>query len=390
MYMRTKQGKVWALLLVAAVALSSVPAISAYADIKDTQEKLNKAQQEHADTTQRLKETKDNIDSLNDTKGTLEGRLHQLNVELAEVSDNLSDLEDKIDAKNSEIEQTTADLEEAIAIENAQYEAMKKRIRFMYERKEYTYAEMLFSSTSFADFLNKNNYIEKLSEYDRKMLNKYIETRQNVEATKATLEAEKAELDGFHEEVAAEQAKVSGYVSSTSSEIGKYAGEIKAFEAVADAYAEQSAKEEENIAALKKQLAEEIAMSKLAAQSKWRDISEVSFEEGDRYLLANLIYCEAGNQPYEGQLAVGAVVINRVLSSVYPDSVVGVIYQNKQFAPVGDGHLALALAEDRATSACYKAADEAMSGHTNVGNCVYFRTPIEGLTGIQIGGHIFY
>ncbi len=390
MYMRTKQGKVWALLLAAAVALSSVPAISAYADIKDTQEKLNKAQQEHADTTQRLKETKDNIDSLNDTKGTLEGRLHQLNVELAEVSDNLSDLEDKIDAKNSEIEQTTADLEEAIAIENAQYEAMKKRIRFMYERKEYTYAEMLFSSTSFADFLNKNNYIEKLSEYDRKMLNKYIETRQNVEATKATLEAEKAELDGFHEEVAAEQAKVSGYVSSTSSEIGKYAGEIKAFEAVADAYAEQSAKEEENIAALKKQLAEEIAMSKLAAQSKWRDISEVSFEEGDRYLLANLIYCEAGNQPYEGQLAVGAVVINRVLSSVYPDSVVGVIYQNKQFAPVGDGHLALALAEDRATAACYKAADEAMSGHTNVGNCVYFRTPIEGLTGIQIGGHIFY
>ncbi len=387
--MRRDHGKLPGLICLI-VLLSGVPVISAYADIKETQEKLNQAQQEHADTTQKLKQTKDNIDSLNDTKGTLEGRLHQLNVELAEVSDNLTDLENKIDAKNSEIEQTTADLDEAIAIENAQYEAMKKRIKFMYERKDYTYAEMLFTSTSFADFLNKNNYIEKLSEYDRKMLNRYIETRQNVEETKAVLEAEKAELDGFHEEVAAEQAKVSGYVSSTSSEIGKYAGEIKAFEAVADAYAEQSAKEEENIAALKKQLAEEIAMSKLAAQSKWRDISEVSFEEGDRYLLANLIYCEAGNQPYEGQLAVGAVVINRVLSSVYPDTVVGVIYQNRQFAPVGDGHLALALAEDRATAACYKAADEAMGGHTNVGNCVYFRTPIEGLTGIQIGGHIFY
>jgi len=373
-----------------ALVMSTIPAMAVYADIKETQEKLNQAEQEHAGTKQKLKETKDNIDSLNDTKGTLEGRLHQLNVELAEVSDNLSDLEDKIDDKNSEIEQTTADLEEAIAIENAQYEAMKKRIKFMYERKDYTYAEMLFTSTSFADFLNKNNYIEKLSEYDRKMLDKYIATRQNVEETKATLEAEKAELDGFHEEVAAEQAKVSGYVSSTSSEIGKYAGEIKAFEAVADAYAEQSAKEEENIAALKKQLAEEIAMSKLAAQSKWRDISEVHFEEGDRYLLANLIYCEAGNQPYEGQLAVGAVVINRVLSSVYPDTVVGVIYQNKQFSPVGDGHLALALASDKATAACYKAADEAMSGHTNVGNCVYFRTPVEGLSGIQIGAHIFY
>ena len=139
-----------------------------------------------------------------------------------------------------------------------------------------------------------------------------------------------------------------------------------------------------------KKLAEEQAMSKLAAQSSWRDISEVTFEEGDRYLLANLIYCEAGGEPYAGQLAVGAVVINRVLSSVYPNSVVEVIYQKSQFSPAGSGRLALALAENRATAACYKAADEAMAGQTNVGNCVYFRTPIPGLTGISIGNHIFY
>ena len=86
----------------------------------------------------------------------------------------------------------------------------------------------------------------------------------------------------------------------------------------------------------------------------------------------------------------GAVVINRVLSSVYPDTVVGVIYQNKQFSPVASGRLALALAEGRATADCYRAADEAMAGVTNVGNCVYFRTPIEGLSDTQIGGHIFY
>ena len=124
-----------------------------------------------------------------------------------------------------------------------------------------------------------------------------------------------------------------------------------------------------------------------------REISILALEnamEGDRELLAQLIYCEAGGEPYAGKLAVGSVVINRVLSSVYPDTVVGVIYQNKQFSPVGSGRLALALAEGRATPACYQAADEAMSGATNVGNCVYFRTPIPGLTGSSIGGHIFY
>ena len=144
------------------------------------------------------------------------------------------------------------------------------------------------------------------------------------------------------------------------------------------------------IAKLQAELAEERRLSQLAAQSAWRDISEVTFADGDRYLLANLIYCEAGNQPYEGQVAVGAVVINRVLSSVFPDTVVGVIYQNKQFSPVASGRLALALAEDHATAACYRAADEAMAGATTVGNCLFFRTPIDGLTGTQIGGHIFY
>ena len=170
-------------------------------------------------------------------------------------------------------------------------------------------------------------------------------------------------------------------VNNTKNSISAYSGQIAEAQAQADALGNQIAEQDKNIAALKKQLQEEIAKSRLAAKSAWRDISEVSFAEGDRYLLANLIYCEAGNQPYAGQVAVGAVVINRVLSSVYPNTVSGVIYQYKQFAPVLDGHLAIALANDSATAACYKAADEAMSGYTNVGRCVYFRTPIEGYQG---------
>ncbi len=106
--------------------------------------------------------------------------------------------------------------------------------------------------------------------------------------------------------------------------------------------------------------------------------------------MANLIYCEAGGEPYDGQVAVGSVVINRVLSSQFPDTVVGVVYQGGQFSPVASGRLELALAADLATDSCYRAADAAMSGVTNVGSCVFFRTPIEGLSGINIGGHVFY
>lgn len=378
------------LLLCVCIYFTMMPQIRVYADLQSTKDKLDKAKAQHEQTKDKIDDTKDNISDLKDERNTLQGELNKLNDQLEEVSEDLAELEQKIADKEDQIQQTLEDLEKAKQTEANQYEAMKKRICFMYEKQDYVITEIIFASKGMGDFLNKTNYIEQLSAYDRKMLTQYKETRQSIEDTEARLEEEKEELNEYHEEVVEKQKQVQSFVNNTSSSIKTYTGQIKDAEAVCAAYEAQSAQEEADIAALKKQYEEELALSRLAAKSKWRDISEVSFEEGDRMLLANLIYCEAGNQPYEGQLAVGAVVINRVLSSVYPNTVVGVIYQNKQFSPVGSGRLALALSQDLATPACYKAADEAMSGQTPVGNCVYFRTPIEGLQGIQIGGHIFY
>lgn len=377
-----------AILLCISLYFASMPQFESFA--LTTKEKLDQAKQQHEETKEKIDDTKENISDLKDERNTLQGELNNLNEQLEQVCADLEELEQNISDKEDEIEQTKADLEVAKQTEADQYDAMKKRICFMYEKQDFVITEMIFSSTSMGDFLNKADYIEQLSAYDRKMLTQYRETRASIEDTEAMLEQEKEDLDALHDDVVEKQKLVQGFVNDTSTSIKQYSGQIKSAEEECAAYEAQAAQEEANIAALKKQYEEELALSRLAAQSKWRDISEVTFEEGDRMLLANLIYCEAGNQPYEGQLAVGAVVINRVLSSVYPNTVVGVIYQNKQFSPVGSGRLALALAEDRATAACYKAADEAMSGQTNVGSCVYFRTPIEGLSGIQIGGHIFY
>lgn len=380
--------RVVAVILTITMYLSCMPVTDAFA--ATTKEKLEQAEKEQAEVKGKLEETEQNIAGMETEKSELQTKLNQLNNDLTAVSEKLEDLEGQIEDKEEEIEETTADLEEAKETEKTQYANMKERIQFMYEKKNTLYLEILFSATGFAEFINNTTYLEMLSEYDQNLLKEYEQNRILIEEKEAQLIEEKAELDTLREETAAEQAKVTGYVNSTSSSISQYAGQIADAEAVAAAYEADIKKREEDIAYLKKKLAEEIALSKLAAQSSWRDISEVQFAEGDRYLLANLIYCEAGGEPYAGQLAVGAVVINRVLSSVYPDTVTGVIYQNKQFSPVASGRLALALAENRATAACYKAADEAMAGQTNVGNCVYFRTPIEGLTGIQIGGHIFY
>ncbi|NBI91401.1 cell wall hydrolase [Lachnospiraceae bacterium] len=355
-----------------------------------TRKKLQEAEEEKKKTEEELGQTKEELEDLNEEKNALQGKLNTLNSQLQEVSDKLEELEGLIEDKKAEIEVTKAELADAKATEEWQYECMKKRIQFMYETQDYIMLEMFFSSASFADLLNRSDYIEQLSAYDRMKLEEYIEIKEKIEEAEAKLEEEKEELDDYRAQTEVEKSRVSGLVSQTSTSVAGKKSEISQAESEALAYEQQLVEQEENIKKLQEKLAEEIRLSQLAAQSAWRDISEVNFAEGDRYLLANLIYCEAGGESYAGQLGVGSVVINRVLSSVYPDSVVGVIYQGGQFSPVASGRLAAALAGGSATASCYQAADDAMSGNTNVGNCVYFRTPIEGLNGIRIGGHIFY
>ncbi len=390
---RIYAGKKAVAAMMAAVLLICAFPMPAFADnnkINELEDEIKRKKEEREQTKGEINERKDELEDLQETTEGLKGELNNLNANLTEVSNNLEELEKQIEDKNAEIEQTNQELDEARQTEQTQYAAMKKRVQFMYEKQDYVMLEMLFGSASFSDLLNRNNYFEQLSAYDRKQLEAFKATRQEIEQKEAQLEKEKKDLDELKVNVQAEQSRFAGLVSQTKGQISNYQSEMSNTEAEMLAYEKQLEEQNNDIAKLQAELAEERRLSQLAAQSAWRDISEVTFADGDRYLLANLIYCEAGNQPYEGQVAVGAVVINRVLSSVFPDTVVGVIYQNKQFSPVASGRLALALAEDHATAACYRAADEAMAGATTVGNCLFFRTPIDGLTGTQIGGHIFY
>ncbi len=355
-----------------------------------TQQQIDKTTQEKNELEGLLDDTQDNLENLKGTQHSLKTELDNLNGQLTELSAKLEELETEIAAAEEQIADTQAALEEAKATEQWQYDSMVIRVRAMYERNDTSYLNAIIGAGSFAEMLNVADYFDKIAEYDKKMLDEYKENRKLIEEQEEKLRAERARLEILKVSAEAEKNKVAGLISQTSNAISEYGDQISEEERRALEYEAEIAKKEEDLTYLKQKLAEELAMSRTAANSTWRDISEVSFAEGDKYLLANLIYCEAGGEPYEGQLAVGSVVINRVLSSVYPDTVVGVIYQNKQFSPVASGRLALALSENRATAACYQAAEEAMAGTTNVGNCVYFRTPVEGLTGINIGGHVFY
>lgn len=114
----------------------------------------------------------------------------------------------------------------------------------------------------------------------------------------------------------------------------------------------------------------------------------VPVEAADDLLLGALIQCEAGNQPYEGQVAVGAVVMNRVRSGRYPNTVSGVIYASGQFTPALNGKVARQL-ERGVNPSCLQAARDAIAGATTVGDATYFRRA-GYRDGIVIGDHVFW
>lgn len=106
-------------------------------------------------------------------------------------------------------------------------------------------------------------------------------------------------------------------------------------------------------------------------------------------LLAALIQCEAGNESYEGKVAVGAVVLNRMRSSRYPNSISGVIYASGQFTPAGSGMVDSVLASGPKDS-CIKAAQEALNGTDYTNGAKNFRQAKSGHAGLVIGNHVFF
>lgn len=145
-------------------------------------------------------------------------------------------------------------------------------------------------------------------------------------------------------------------------------------EAIAREEAERKAREEQ----AKKEAAEKVAASNAAVK-----------EVDDLTLMAAIIYCEAGAEPYEAQLAVGAVIMNR-LERGYASTLYGVIFQKGQFTPARNGKLARVIAQGKASASCYEAARAALAGEDNTDGCLRFNDYNGTQQGIRYGGMVFW
>lgn len=227
--------------------------------IREKEDQIKKAKEEVSNLKSNLTDVEALKKELEQSKNDLTAYVTQLDGELSSIQEKIEQYNTMITEKEAQIVETTEELNEAISQQENQYEAMKKRIRFMYEKGDTFYLEMLFSSAGFADMMNKADYIEALSRYDRNKLEEYVQIREMVELCKEELETEKELLDEAKTAKEAEEANISSLIEQKEAQIISVSGDITNKEAAIKEYEEMIAQENAEISALEKAVAEEKA-----------------------------------------------------------------------------------------------------------------------------------
>ncbi|MDD6074506.1 MAG: peptidoglycan DD-metalloendopeptidase family protein [Clostridium sp.] len=216
------------------------------------------------------KKTEATIRELEGLKSDTEKYVRSLDSQLDGLNTEISRLEGEISTKEARIQETSVRLEEAGETEQKQYEAMKLRIKYMYEKGDSSFLDLLLQSKSMAELLNRAEYIAKISEYDRRMLEEYAAVKEGIARDKEQLEAEKKELVTLQESTKAKQASVQKLAEEKTAELQKVNAQIGEKTAQAEAYEKDIKAQEDQIkkieAEIKRQ--EEEARKKAEAAGK--------------------------------------------------------------------------------------------------------------------------
>ena len=209
------------LCLFLALLLMTMPAYGATK--KEVEEEKSKAQVIAAEK----QKTEQKIAELEALKGDTQAYIRELDMQLLQLADELDQLETDIAAKQAEVDETTAHLAEAEQTEREQYEAMKLRIQYMYEKGDSSYLDMLLSSGSMSELLNRAEYIQEISVYDRDMLEKYKAIVADIAATKVKLEEELQQLEDLKTQTEAKQQSVLMLVDEKNKELANLNSQLE-------------------------------------------------------------------------------------------------------------------------------------------------------------------
>ena len=224
-------------------------------DLQKQQEEIERqkqeAEQKKKQEQQRLNEASGKVNNIQGNVDAVGAEIEEVDNELVEVLASIDMIQEELAAKEEAIEETTAEYEAARATEQAQYDTMKVRIKYLYEKGDTTYLQLLFESHSIGEAINKTEYFEKLYDYDRKLLEEYQQARQEVEALKEQLENEKAELEAQQHELEEEQESLQVILDQKQAEYDDYSSQLARAKQEAAVYMANVRKQNDEIKSVK-------------------------------------------------------------------------------------------------------------------------------------------
>ena len=211
----------------------------------------------------------DKVSALEEQKNQAEAAASSVNEELVALLVDYDALKGDIKNQDKRVKKAEKDLKKAEADEKKQYEDMKLRIKYMYEQGETSFFETMVSAKSYSELVNKAEYVQKVHDYDRDMLDKYVETKNEVKELKTNLESDQAEMEFLAEEMGRQKETLEGTLTEMRSQISDFDTQL----AVA---------KEEAAAQLEAMARETAAAEAEAAQEAETDGSEEGTENDDQ------------------------------------------------------------------------------------------------------------
>ena len=271
-----KQGLAFLLLLL--IVCTSVPYVYATeeSDSKTEESSKSKEDDEEEDNSEELEilederqQTLEAIDSLKNSisivqkdinsikaeKNNIQGYINQLDKKMTNLANEIADFEVKIEDKIADIEDTKIELEAAKAACDEQYDSMKKRIQFIYENPSQSIIEMLCSSENIAEFINRADYVASMSVYDRDMMKRLIETKEEIALKEQTLEAELEELELMQTELEKQKKTVNANINAKKGELAAKNSDLGKVTADEAAYKKQLEEQERLLNEIEDQIA---------------------------------------------------------------------------------------------------------------------------------------
>ena len=275
--------KLFSLFLIVVVAFSSILPVYATSSSELKKQRQEKENQKNS-TQSELDELNDQISDLSGEKEDVDAQIEELTSQIAEIMVSVDLMEEEIADTEEQIAQAQVDYDAAEEKEQQQYTAMKKRIQYLYEKGEESYLQIILEAKSWGDLLNKAEYVQEIYTYDRKMLDDYAATVQEVAQLKEDLETKKSDLEASQYELEQEEASLQETLDEQKAISADYEKDLARAQEQAAAYKEEIRKQNDEIRQLAaaeetKRQEEEEAQRKAEEESRKAEEAKQKDEE---------------------------------------------------------------------------------------------------------------